>query len=312
MATSGSVNFTVNRNRMIALATGAAGVSDPGQTLSSAKYALVSDILNMMLKSFQADGLKLWLRKQATVFLKDGTKQYSLSSTGAHATYSYTRTKIKVAASATNTAIDVVSTTGMTAGDFIGFVLNDGTSYWTTITSVTDTDTVVIPSPGITSAAAIDNYVYFFTKKINRPLRVLQAFIRDSSGNDTSVSIIAQNDYMELSSKDAEGQVNQINYDPQTSSGLLNVWPKPDDVTDTLEIIVQREIEDMDVGTDDFDIPSEWYETVLYGLTERVGIQFQIPENMMNRISKKASDSLIKSIGFDVENSSVFLSPEIR
>ena len=312
MATSGSTNYTVNRNRMIVMATSAAGVGDPGQTLSSAKYALISDLLNMMLKSMQADGLKLWLRKQATVFLKDGTKQYSLSSTGAHATYSYTKTAIKVAAVATDTIIDVDSTTGMTAGDFVGFVLDDGTSYWTTVTSVTDSDTLVIPSPGITSAAAISNNVYFFTTKIGRPLRILQAFIRDNNGNDTPVEIISQNDYMGLSSKDAEGQVNQINYDPQTGSGLLNVWPKTDDVTDTLELIVQREIEDMDAGTDDFDIPTEWYETVLYGLTERIGIQFQIPEKMMKRITAKARESLSKSMGFDVENTSMFISPEIR
>lgn len=272
----------------------------------------VSDILNMMLKSFQQKGLKLWLRKKATIFLKKATNQYSLSSTGAHATYSYTRTQIKVAASATNTSIDVDSTTGMTASDFIGFELDDGTSYWTTITSVTDTDTVVIPSPGITSAAAVDNYVYFFTTKIDRPLRILQAFVRDVDNNDTPVEILSQRDYMELSSKTSDGQVTKIHYDPQTSAGLLYVWPETDDVTDTLEVVVQRQIEDMDAATNDFDVPNEWYEPILYGLMERVGIHFQIPDTMLRRISIKAATSLEDALNFDVENTSLFLSPEIR
>lgn len=312
MATSGSTNYSVNRDRMITLALKGAGVIADEETPEASQVQDMTDILNMMLKSFQADGLKLWLRKKATVFLKKSTSKYSLSTTGAHATYSYTRTQIKVAAAATDTAIDVDSTSGMTAGDFIGFELDDGTSYWTTVTSVTDSDTVVIPSPGITSAAAVDNYVYFFTTKLERPIRILQAFVRDSSDNDTPVSIVAQNDYMALSSKTSDGQVTQIHYDPQLSTGDLYVWPETDDVTDTLEIIVQRPVEDMDSATNDFDVPSEWYEAILYGLMERGGINFQAPESIMKRVSIMAQTSLNKAIGFDVENASLFLSPEIR
>lgn len=312
MATSGSVNFSVNRDRMIELAMKGAGKLEDEEVPTASESQDVSDILNMMLKSFQQKGLKLWLRKKATVFLKKATNQYSLSSTGAHATYSYTRTQIKVAASATNTSIDVDSTTGMAASDFIGFELDDGTSYWTTITSVTDSDTVVIPSPGITSAAAVDNYVYFFTTKIDRPLRILQAFVRDADSNDTPVSIVSQKDYLDLSSKTVDGQVTQIHYDPQTSAGLLYVWPETDDVTDTLEVTVQRQIEDMDAATNDFDVPNEWYEPILYGLTERVGIHFQIPDSMLRRLSIKAATSLEDALNFDVENTSLFLSPEIR
>jgi len=312
MSTSGSSNYTINCNRMIEVALRGVNKLEDEETAEASIVTDARDILNMMLKAFQADGLKLWLRKKATVFLKDSVNQYSLSSTGAHATYSYTRTQIKVAAVAAATSIDVDSTSGMTAGDFIGFVLDDGTSYWTTVTSVTDSDTVVIPSPGITSAAAIDNYVYFFTTKIGRPLRILQAFVKDVDGNDTPVSIISQNDYMSLSSKTADGQVTQIHYDPQTSSGLLYVWPETDDVTDTLEIIVQREIEDMDIAGNDFDVPTEWYEPILYGLMERLGIHFHIPEKMMRRISKMAEDSLYKAKTFDVENTSMFIYPEVR
>lgn len=311
MATSGSVNFTVNRDKLIKLALKGAGKLENEETPESSEITDASDLLNIMLKTFQSEGLKLWLRKKATVFLKKATNQYSLSSTGAHAAYSYTRTQIKVAASATNTSIDVDSTSGMSAADFIGFELDDGTSYWTTVTSVTDTDTVVIPSPGITSAAAVDNYVYFFTTKIDRPFRILQAFVRDSDSNDTPVSIISQKDYTDLSNKTVDGQVTQIHYDPQTSSGVLYVWPETDDVTDTLEVIVQRPIEDMDSATNDFDVPAEWYEAILYGLMEMAGIHYQIPDSMMRRISVKAQSALNKAIDGDVENTSIFISPDI-
>lgn len=312
MATSGSTNYTVNRDRMIVLALKAAGKIADNATPTASESQDCSDILNMMLKTLQADGLKLWLRKKATVFLKDGVNQYSLSSSGAHATYSYTRTTVKVSAVAGATTVDITSTAGATAADFIGFVLDDGTSYWTTISTVTDSDTVTIPASGLTSAATAGNYVYFFTTKIDRPLRVLRAFVRDSSGIDTPVRVIAQNDYVELSNKTSKGRVNKVHYDPQTSSGLLYVWPQTSSVTDTLELIVQRSVEDMDIGTNDFDIPSEWYEPVLYGLAERVAINFQAPKSMVDKLTLRAAMSLKKVMDFDVENTSMFFYPEIR
>ena len=283
-----------------------------GETADASPFADLDDILNMMLKSMQADGLKLWLRKKATVFLRDGVTSYALNSTGAHATYSYTRTTVKVDAAAVATSIDVTSTTGMTAGDFIGFELNDGTDYWTTIATVVDSDSITIGAPGLTSAADIGNFVYFYTTKMDRPLRILQAVLRDSDSHDTSVDIIAQQDYMDLSSKTEEGSITQVHYDPQTSAGVLYVWPSPESVTSTLELIVERTIEDMDNATDDFDVPQEWYEPILYGLAERAALFFHANEKITILLGQKADDYLRKVMNFDVENTSLFLSPRTR
>ena len=311
MATSGSTNYTVNRDRMKTLALRMSGELANGETMNADQSADANDILNMMLKSMRADGLKLWLRKRATVFMTSGTTSYSLSQTGAYATYSYTRTTIRIAAAATNTTINVTSTTGMTAGDFVGFVLDSGASYWTTISTVVGPDSITIPAPGIASSAAIGKYLYSFTNKIDRPLRILQAFTRDSSGSDSSVEVIAQNDYMALSTKTSSGQPTQIHYDPQLTSGVLHVWPASDDLTTTLEIIVDRPIEDMDNATDDFDVPQEWYEPILYGLAYRAGIHFHVNENIVTRLKAEAMEHLYRVMGFDVENSSVFFSPSL-
>lgn len=316
MTTSASVNYTINRDRMKVLSLTMAGELATGETMTAEQSADMDDILNIMLKSLQTDGLKLWLRKTATVFLKDATTTYSLNSTGAHAAYSYTRTTVKVNAAAAATAIDVTSTTGMTAGDFIGFILNDGTSYWTTVSTVVDADSITIPAPGLTSASNAGKYVYFFTKKIDRPLRVLQAFSRTTSStgvtSDSSVDIISQDEYMELSSKTAEGSVNQIHYDPQISAGLLKIWPSPDDLTETLELIVERPIEDMDSATNEFDVPQQWYEPILYGLAERAAIFFHVNEKIVVILGNKASMFLDKVMDSDVENTSLYLQPGRR
>ncbi len=313
MATSGSVNFSLSRDQAITAALKKIGALAAGETASSEEVSDAALTLNLMLKAMQADGLKIFLRKRATVFLEKDKSAYSLtsSSSGDHSAYSYTRTQIKTAASASATSIDVDSTTGMTAGDYIGFELDDGTAHWTTIASITDSDTVVINS-GIASAAAVDNYVYFYTSKIDRPLRVVHAFVRDESDNDVPVEIVAQQLYWDLGDKTAEGKPNQIYYDAQRGTGKLYVWPTTASVTDTLELIVHRPIEDMDAAANEFDCPVEWLEAIVYGLAFRLCPDYRVPLKVKQDIERNALMFLEQAKSFDIEHTSVFLQPEIR
>lgn len=312
MATSGSADYTINRSRMITLALMAAGKLEDGETPTASQMADMVDILNMMLKALQRDGLKVFLRKRATVFLEKAKSAYSLGPTAGNATYSYTRTAIKTAGSASDVNINIDSTSGMSANDFVGIVLDDGTSYWTTVSSVTDSDTFVIPSPGLPSAAAIDNYVYFFTTKINRPLRVLHAFVRSATNTDTPVTLISQKDYLDLSSKQSDGRVNQAYYDYQLTNGVLYVWPESDTVTDTLELVVHRPIEDMDASANDFDVPAEWYEAIFYGLSLRAAINFQSPSGVVTPLAAMAESTLEKASNGDIEDVPVYFYPVTR
>lgn len=256
----------------------------------------------MMLKAFQKKGLKLWLRKKATVFLAKNDSQYGLGTSGDHATYSYTRTQIKTAAVAGATSIDVDSTTGMTAADYIGIELDDGSLQWTTISSVTDSDTVVIPAAGLTSAAAVDNYVYFYTTKIDRPLDIVEAYISDVDGNDRPVNIIGKKEYTELSNKTTDGAVVSIHYDPQLTTGQLYVWPQSSVVTDTLELVVHRPIEDMDSANDNFDVPVEWLEPIVWGLAWRLCPDNGIDINRKRDIERNAKEFLDDAESGDFEH----------
>jgi hypothetical protein len=312
VATSGSTDFAINRTQMIKAAMLKIGAIDAAQTPTGPDYDSVSQTLNMMLKAMQADGLKLWLRKKATLLLESNKSSYLLGPTGDHCTYSYTRTAIKVAASSTDTSIDVDDTTGALASDYIGFVLDDGTIQWTTIDTVVDGDTLTIPAPGLSGAAAVGNYVYFYRTKIDRPLRILQVVVRDSSANDRPVDIIGQDLYTDLATKTTTGRITQVHYDHQLTNGVLYVWPRSSVMTDTLELIVQRPWEDMDSATDDFDCPQEWYEPILYGLTYRICPDYGVPLQTKNSIGLDAQMFLDKAMGFDVENASLFLRPSVR
>jgi hypothetical protein len=302
VATSGSVNFSLTRDEVINLSLKKMKVLAAGETAGSEEITDASDTLDMMLKVLQMKGLKLWLRKRATMFLALNDSQYGLGTAGDHATYSYTRTQIKTAAVSGATSLDVDATSGMAASDFIGIELDDGSLQWTTVSSVTDSDTVVIPATGLTSAAAEDNYVYFYRTKIDRPLKIAEAFVRSVDNNDRPVRIIGQKEYLELSNKTSDGAVVAIHYDPQLTTGQLYVWPQSSVVTDTLELVVHRPIEDMDASTNDFDVPAEWLEAIVWNLALRLLPDYAVPEGTKKEIKEMAPFFLEEAMSGDIEH----------
>lgn len=64
-------------------------------------------------------------------------------------------TAMRVQAAATDTTIEVDSTTGMLASDVIGIILDNGENHWTTIASVVDADTLTI-TDGIPAGRTAD------------------------------------------------------------------------------------------------------------------------------------------------------------
>jgi hypothetical protein len=75
-------------------------------------------------------------------------------------------TTIRVQANAGDTNIAVASTAGMSAGDIIGITLDDGTIQWSTISSITDAQTLVTAA-GITAgrSAPVGSMVYTYRFK---------------------------------------------------------------------------------------------------------------------------------------------------
>lgn len=282
-----------------------AGVLGVGDTPTADDSSVVVEALNVMLKAMQGEGLKLSARKRLSLLPEKGKHKYTVGTD--HITYSYTKTEIKVAALAAATAIDVDSTTGMAAADYIGIELDDGTIHWTTVSSVTDSDTVVITA-GLPSAAAIDNVVFFYRTKADRPLRLIQAWVRDANNNDAPITHVSQAEYYAISNKTSDGHISQIFYDPQLA-GVFYVWPETNDVTDTVEMIVQKPFDDMDTSTNTLDLPIEWAEAILDGLSFRVGKIFPIPKNRLLLLRDIAKESKESAAAFDVENTSVFFSP---
>ena len=82
MARSGSYNFNVTRDELIKAAFRLIGVGHRGESVPADEINDASEALNLMIKAWQADGLQLWKREEASITLSNGTSTYTLGPTG--------------------------------------------------------------------------------------------------------------------------------------------------------------------------------------------------------------------------------------
>jgi len=80
MATSGSTDFSVDRDELIEGALRICGVLDPETgTATTAQLAKGAEALNMIVKGLQTDGMPLWAIKKSTITLTADDKDYSVT-----------------------------------------------------------------------------------------------------------------------------------------------------------------------------------------------------------------------------------------
>jgi hypothetical protein len=283
MATSGSYNWTINRDETILLAFQLINVYDNDSTTSSIStgdLAMAVKVLNGLLKMWANDGILVTKRRKGYLFTAIDQAGYGLgSASGAnHNTNTLVATTIISNTASTSTVLPLTSTTGMTAGDFIGIELTAGTRQWTTIVSV-DTTTQVTITTGLTGAAAAGNTVFTYTSKINRPLDILYGTNIDystTSLTETQIDMISHDQYYKLPAKTTDGLPNQMYYNKQEIGANpyysnLYLYPVPSDVKKIVTFTYLDSIQDLDSSTDDIDLPQEALYPLAFNLACELG-----------------------------------------
>lgn len=310
MATSGSIDFTVTRDDIIQEALEQLGVLNEGSSPNANQITTMSRTLNMMLKFWQAEHTNLFAVQKMFVFLEKNKHEYNLSSSGDHATTNYIKTQLSADASTSATSISVNSISGISNGDNIGIQLDDGTMFWTTVNGAPSGSTITLSS-GLSGAASADNYVFAYTTKANRPMKILHANILSVDNNEIPVDVITRTEYTDLPDKTTDGQITQIYYDPQIGTGKLFVWPETDTVTDVLVLWVQRTLEDLDTASDNVDYPQEWYLPIALNLAMYAANKYGVPSSTIKTIAALAVDAKNTAEAFDVEDY-MLLQPDYR
>jgi len=151
------------------------------------------------------------------------------------------------------------------------------------------------------------------TINIPKPLKIVQAYIHDSSTNvDVPMRIITRDEYNRLGNKTVTGTPIQLYYDVQREYGIMNVFPVPNSTAitnKTIKIVYQRPFEDFDASTDTPDFPQEWFEAIKYGLALRLAGEYAIP--LEDRRQLMQEYGLIKSdaSSFGTEEGSFYIVP---
>lgn len=139
----------------------------------------------------------------------------------------------------------------------------------------------------------------------SRPLELGVVNYRDTSGNDRWLYGMGRQEYFELTDKDSAGDPGQYYYHRERTQGTLYVWPVQTTASGTIEWEGKAEIEDITATTDTVEVPSEWYEAILYGLAMRLSVAFRV-KAVNPLLPGLATQAMAEAEGADVDGSIYF------
>lgn len=287
MATSGSINYTVTRDQIITEALEQLSVIGAGETPTSNDVDSCSRTLNMMIKAWQADDIDITTVSRRYLFIESGTNEYIVNGTSvSRFTNTYVHDAIDGAVSSGASSIVVDDGSLANNGDRIGVYQSDGTMHWTIINAVLGTTLgLTIPLTADVDDGAV---VYYFTNISNRPIEIVDAYIRNYAKNDRPIKMISRKDWGELSNKTNSGSIVQIYYDAQISNTTegrdptIFLWSAPSDPRDIVVVWVKRTVEDFDSASDTPDFPQEYMLPLAFNLAKAIASKFGVPTRDQN------------------------------
>jgi len=304
MATSGSVDFSVSRDNLIEDALRTSGHIGVEDSASSTQLTWAARILNMMVKNWHGYGISLWARKTGWILPHTDTNEIDLGPSGDNATLSYTQTTLASAASSGASSIVVSSATGIADTYYIG-IEQEGGVHWTTVSGAPAGTTITLTDV-LTDDAAADAYVWVYQTKIQRPLKIVEAYIRDEVSNtEVELDVVAKQEYESMSAKESEGEPNLIAYDPLLVDGKAYVYPRFSDGKSLIKIVFQRPFEDFDAASDTPDLPQEWYLPLMLHLSVLLAPTGGLPVPDRKLLREEAQAALALALMNDSEEGSL-------
>jgi len=164
-------------------------------------------------------------------------------------------------------------------------------------------------------SASVNSYRIGLSQTVNtnKPVHIIQAFIRDTSSNvDIPLRIETLYDYNRLSNKSATGRPIQLSYLPQRTFGDIFIYPTPDATiasTNQIYIRFQSPYEDFDSAADEPDFPQEWFQALIYGLAYTLAPEYGIPIQERNVLREDMLMYKAEALSGGSEEGSMFIQP---
>ena len=268
------------RNTIIEQALKMIGVIAEGENPTSDQISDAAIRLDWMVKEWQSTGVHLWSEEEATLFLVAGQASYTLGSGSTeHCTTSFTETTLSADEAIGQTELSMTSTTDAVIGDYVGVVQDDNTIHWSTILTVSP----FVINDALTVAASSGNAVYYYTTKINKPLRIPDARRRENS-IDISMIHMGRSDYLNLPQKSTQGSPVQYYYKPNIDSGILYIWNTASNAsTQQVKFSYLDLLDVFATSASAPDFPNEWISALTYNLALRLAPDYgqKVPQEVV-------------------------------
>jgi hypothetical protein len=310
---SGSTAFRMTTDDVITEAFSIMQIGIEGESLTPERFANGKRSLNLLLGTWQAQGIHLWTYEEGTLFLEAGKNSYTLEQV--QATNYYTLTTTTVASLATDTVvtlattelkIDQEGTDNLDTDWYIGFLKADNNLFWTTVVSASGDDITI--TDGIPEDMAIGTQVIFYRDKVRAVERLhstrrIDGFYTGTTlTNEVPVALESHQEFFDLPTKGATGVTSLSYYQRKLPEGILWVWQTPQDSLKPINFTYERKLEDFVLNDDCADVPKYWLEALCYGLADRLKIKYRVPPQLSAEIATMADRALSQALEFDDAN----------
>jgi hypothetical protein len=323
MAVSGTTTFTVTRDQIIESALRSLAVLEEGAQPSATTIENSSFSLNLILKKWQSEGIKLWTVVEYTVPLVNSQTSYTI---GPSATYDLNADKplrviqafLRNMTSPTNGVAEISLLSGGS-----GYVSQPSNAVAVSGGTGTGATFNLTFSGGVATKAALEanggNYSVgdvltvlggTYTTPVTITVNSLyNTFI------DLPMNLISQQEYNILGSKASQGTTNSVFYKAWRDYGEVSVFLTPNANTSEyyeLHLTVQRPIMDITKPNENFDFPSEWFLALKWALVAELASDYEKTLNDKQYYEQKALSLKNELMDWDIEWTSTYFQPDVR
>lgn len=324
MATSGTTTFTVTRDQIIEAALRSLAVLEEGATPGPNALENASFSLNLILKKWQSEGIKLWTIKEYTLPLVPNQTSYTIGPSSAYnlnaskplrLIQAYLRDlsnetnsvgKISLTSGGTGYTVQPTNPVSATGGTGSGATFN------LTFTGASVTSVMLANTGG--SDYAVGDVLTMTGGTFTTAATVTVSSLL-SVYTDMPMTVISQQEYNMLSSKQSQGNINTVYFKPWRDYGEVSVFLTPNTFTAEnyeLHLFVQTPIEDITSANQNFDFPSEWFLALKWNLVADLASDYEKTLTDKQYYEQKANMLKNELMDWDIEWASTFFQPDAR
>lgn len=325
MTTSGTIGTTtIETRKVLEHAIRRCGISATAQTPEIVEIAL--DNLFLLMLNMAAKGINLWTVDKKIIPVVAGQATY-LTPPGTIDILNmvWSRPTFVTGVNSSSANSYTVQLTSATAIQRVGFTLtalptvdltvqasNDGVT-WTTTTTIPTNEL-----PDINELAYYDidvsnanGYLYWRLYAGGNSFTATQLLLC-SQIYDLPVTQMNRDDYSALPSKYLQGNPSVNFYYEKLVNPQFTLWPVPNNSVNMVCIWRYRQIQDVGNLTQTLELPSRWYEAIIWQLALRLAHELpQVDPTRRQMVAAEADKWTMVSDGGETDGSPIYFTPGV-